>query len=1130
MGTPARRWVATTAALALALVAANTSAAGAYEYVLSSQFGSSGSGAGQLLDPEGVAVDQYTHDVYVADAGNHRIDKFTAAGVFLSAWGWGVSDGKAQSEVCKSNCQAGLSGSGGGELSAPVAIAVDNSGKGNTGSVYVGDRADGLIERFDSSGDYVGSFPDGSGNVPAQIGGVAVDGSGNVWVYNSLGEVSELNNQGMDLQVWSTPFGGGVGFGIDGNDNVYAAVPGFGVEKFSSSGTDLGELFSGEVTGLTVSAADDGVFVDQGKSVSKYRISAALPSAAVATFGGGTLVQGTGVSVDPTSEKVYVADRSAESVYVFEPPPPGPPQIGGVTVVGAIGQEATLVGELYSGRLDTKYQFEYGPTEAYGLLAPAQPLDIGSGLQEVSVEQSLTGLTPGVTYHYRISASNSQGTVVSADHTFTPFTLASAGLPDDRAYELVSPPNKNGGDAGYGELFGGEMTAQASSSGTAVAYDSPTAFDGSENSGVSEYLSTRGQLGWSTQPISPAASAGGEGELVAAARLFSDDLSSDVLEWSRGALTPEAPLGLVNLYVRDNRDGTYRLVTTSAGARGYPEVVGASAENSHVVFQTDGVLTEGASPEGTNIYEWSNGQLELVSIPPGSSTGVGNAVAGGLADRQNSVSTDGRIVFWTDPKRQLYAHVDGASTLWLNASQRTPSLGDGVAGYLGATPNGRLAFFSDATPLTNGQSDNGGLYEFDTSSGLLTNLSPDEAATPSIEGVLGYGDDGSYVYFVSKTVLAGGATAGAPNLYVAHAGSVALIAKLASADQSDWSSNLQQRHSAVTPDGTHVAFTSLSPLTGVDNTDRVHHSADAQVFDYDALTSRLYCVSCNPAGERPIGPSSIPTWRNLSYNSHYLSNDGSHLFFNSRDALSPHDIDGKQDVYEWEPEGVGGCARTAGCVSLISSGTSNGDSALLAAGTNGEDVFFATHSQLTPQDIDDKFDIYDARVGGGFPIPSPEPARCEAETCLGPLSPPPPSLAPMTLAPLAGGEDNGPTGGAVSGARLTVDPIGSGQLRRATQTGELTLHVAASPAGEVWAEVRGKIGSRLRVIAHHSPVGLRAGRVRLRLTLSRVARETLAQGRELRVRITVGCSNGAASRQLTAVLGDTRRAGSGGHG
>jgi hypothetical protein len=106
------------------------------------QGGSDGEQAGQLYGPEGVATDP-SGDVYVADSGQTRIDEFSAAGAFIKAYGWGVSDGAKQFETCTSKCQAGLSGGGAGSFNSPHGVATDRSG-----DVYVADSGDERIEEF----------------------------------------------------------------------------------------------------------------------------------------------------------------------------------------------------------------------------------------------------------------------------------------------------------------------------------------------------------------------------------------------------------------------------------------------------------------------------------------------------------------------------------------------------------------------------------------------------------------------------------------------------------------------------------------------------------------------------------------------------------------------------------------------------------------------------------------------------------------------------------------------------------------------------------------------------------------------------------------------------------------------
>ncbi len=84
---------------------------------------------------------------------------------------------------------------------------------------------------------------------------------------------------------------------------------------------------------------------------------------------------------------------------------------------GVSGSKATLRGRVYRRGFSTTYQFEYGLTTAYGSKAPASPKGIESGSEAVAAP--LEGLPPSTTYHYRVVATNSQGTSYGNDETFT---------------------------------------------------------------------------------------------------------------------------------------------------------------------------------------------------------------------------------------------------------------------------------------------------------------------------------------------------------------------------------------------------------------------------------------------------------------------------------------------------------------------------------------------------------------------------------------------------------------------------------------------------------------------------------------------------------------------------------------
>ncbi len=79
---------------------------------------------------------------------------------------------------------------------------------------------------------------------------------------------------------------------------------------------------------------------------------------------------------------------------------------------------ATLKGSVNPHGLATTYHFEYGPTSAYGSVTPT--VSAGSGSAAVPVTAAATALVAGVTCHFRLVASNSDGTSKSSELTFTP--------------------------------------------------------------------------------------------------------------------------------------------------------------------------------------------------------------------------------------------------------------------------------------------------------------------------------------------------------------------------------------------------------------------------------------------------------------------------------------------------------------------------------------------------------------------------------------------------------------------------------------------------------------------------------------------------------------------------------------
>jgi hypothetical protein len=418
-----------------------------------------------------------------------------------------------------------------------------------------------------------------------------------------------------------------------------------------------------------------------------------------------------------------------------------------------------------------------------------------------------------------------------------------------------------------------------------------------------------------------------------------------------------------------------------------------------------------------------------------------------------------RVVFSALGQKLFLRDIASGETLQLDAPEEgCGGCGSGTATFQYASTDGSRVFFTDAEGLTAdstaapGKAD---LYmcEIEIEAGHLscdlTDLTAnaiDPGEPAAVQGaVIGGAVDGSSVYFVADAALSEGEGAVRGNCagteptaaetcnlyrYDTETSRLSLVAVLSGADYPDWAAEtaesggkkLQGLTARVSPDGRFLAFMSERPITGYDNRDAASGERDEEVFLYAAAADRLVCASCNPTGARPAGrqgprtapaavvdaapnwggrwyAANVPGWTNIDnqhalYQSRYLSDSG-RLFFNSPDALVPTDTNGTEDVYQYEPSGVGSCtegsaafaARNGGCVSLISSGTSAEESAFMDASEDGNDVFFLTAARLTARDEDKALDIYDASVGGGEPA-LVKPVECSGDACQQPAVPP----------------------------------------------------------------------------------------------------------------------------------------------
>jgi hypothetical protein len=121
-----------------------------------------------------------------------------------------------------------------------------------------------------------------------------------------------------------------------------------------------------------------------------------------------------------------------------------PPHVatGGATHLR--GTTAQLEGAVYPDGVETTYYFQYGPTAAYGSQTAAQPA--GNGSAKVPVGVPVSGLTPGVTYHFRIvGTAVGYPTLLGHERTF----VAGGSVSTRLAFRIVKPTAPNA----YGHSF-----------------------------------------------------------------------------------------------------------------------------------------------------------------------------------------------------------------------------------------------------------------------------------------------------------------------------------------------------------------------------------------------------------------------------------------------------------------------------------------------------------------------------------------------------------------------------------------------------------------------------------------------------------------------------------------------------
>jgi WD40 repeat protein len=263
------------------------------------------------------------------------------------------------------------------------------------------------------------------------------------------------------------------------------------------------------------------------------------------------------------------------------------------------GTTTTFEGAVNPNNSATTYHFEYGLADCAGnpcVGVPVPEASVGAGGSAVPVSQSVSGLTAGATYHYRLLATNGTGTATTLDRVFTVPSAAgcsnealrqlqaSTYLPSCMAFEMVSPPQKGSQPA---------IEPSFSANGERLVFRSRALLGGSLSlvSPLGDrYIASRDAGGWAVTASSPAGKDGLDAGFYSGPRTFAPDLSRWLVIQARPGQFLEGKATVFERAIDGSPSARSPLMTPLAGPRDSEVVNGAgfqgvSGDLSHIYFR-----------------------------------------------------------------------------------------------------------------------------------------------------------------------------------------------------------------------------------------------------------------------------------------------------------------------------------------------------------------------------------------------------------------------------------------------------------------------------------------------------------------------------------------------------------------
>ncbi|HET9593726.1 MAG TPA: hypothetical protein VFP17_12515 [Solirubrobacterales bacterium] len=975
-------------------------------------------GEGELSSPTGIAIDQTDGSIYISDAGNNRIVRYT-------------SDGATPPTYTLDNTYTSpAQGTGLGEVGDFAAqLAIDPS----TGDLLVADTGNKRVERFDSSGAFLDSFDgaDAPGGAFTSLLDIAITPAGDIYVVANGTSFADV-------------------FNVETTGSV--------VERFAADGS-FAEDISFQQFGPSARAV---AFDPRTQSLLVAR-SLSGPASNLAVIRGGKTVQetfyggnghavddlaspqsGTGAVLSLNFASAYQGGAAARLVFFDLEPKIGPASaITGTSahLSGTVNpHDATEVAAHFEFRPAGQTNWNSTPDQSVPATATAEP-----------VEADLSGLLPARQYEVRLTVARPGASVTSGVISFeteavapvamtqgatgiretaatlngsvtaegapttylfeygttsaygaqAPAAEASAGSgraphrfsvdvtdlipgttyhyrliaknsagtsfgedlefttavtsPAGRAYEQVTPVDQQGGN------INGGLGIAALPGGRGISYvATPPGGDVDAAPIYPRMLSLRGETDWE-DPIRvdpPYGSA--QGLVMSLTAAVSDD-GTHALVVSNRALTPGAREGydVMNLYLKDLRDGSYTFISSVDGLQ----------QAHRLQFDARTMITE-ASPSFSWIVFWSR-----AALMPGAPEG--------FTESTTTQENEGGLYRWSEDGGLEVVSLNSQPTLVTKYEETKLAprqvSDDGLRVFFQAT-TGVYLWEGDQTapvsvselddtvkPATLFASSRSGRYVFFTS----TRLTPDAPE----EGLSLYRYDVETQTLELVSAVGSPATVPSRLLGASEDGSTVYIIPGAGGATKVWrNGQLSTLPPPIEgPTGGGPGKLQVSP-----NGRYAGIYQYGNIYLYDAETQELSCASCE-AGS-PTFSASTPTAtesyeRYGSVRAPQWVGDEGQVYFTTPASLVPEDVNGVKDAYEFQD----------GSPHLISPGNAANEATFLDMSGEGQDVYFLTSQALVARDTNRSADIYDARPGGGFPVQNMVPSPpCAGEACQAP--------------------------------------------------------------------------------------------------------------------------------------------------